>query len=190
MEPVRLNSVGLFLAGPCPDGPGYVSDEFLSFVLKLNLSFTLDERLQLENSVEVLPLEDEIHVSKSGPFDDFEGAIELHWLRDEKYAIQFVQVLHRGLGVGLDAGFGGPRVPREQDGHDAGEEVLIKIFRAQVPLSQENGRDVVSAQKWIYFSYNFICWLSIDLLDLISDDTVAYYWWNKLTVKDGLNVVL
>ena len=107
----------------------------------------MDERLRLENSVEVLPLEDEVHVSKSGPFDDFEGAIELHRLRDEKDAVQFVQVLHRCLGVGLDAGFGGPRVPREQDGHDAGEEVLIKIFRAQVPLSQENGRDVVSAQK-------------------------------------------
>ncbi len=35
MEPVRLNSAGLFLAGPCPDGPGYVSDEFLSFSLNL-----------------------------------------------------------------------------------------------------------------------------------------------------------
>ena len=121
IEPVRLNSAGLFLAGPCPDGPGYVSDEFLSFPFKsYNLSFTLDERLRLENSVEVLPLENEIHISESGPFDDFEGAVELHRLRDEKDAIQFVQILHRGLGVGLDAGFGGPRVSREQDGHDAG----------------------------------------------------------------------
>ncbi len=107
----------------------------------------MDERLWLENSVEVLPLENEIHVSQSGPFDDFEGAVELHRLRDEKDSVQFVQILHRGLGVGLDAGFGGPRVSREQDGHDAGQEVLIKILRAQVPLSQENGRDVISAQK-------------------------------------------
>ncbi len=119
-EPVRLNSAGLVLAGPCPDGPEYVSVNYCQIFKFEFFSFTLYERLWFENSVEVLPLENEIHVSQSGPLDDFEGAVELHRLRDKKDSVQFVQILHRSLGVGLDAGFGGPWVPREQHRHDPG----------------------------------------------------------------------
>ena len=110
------------------------------------LNFTLDETFWIEGSVEVFPLENEVHVSQSCPLHDFEGRCELHGLRDKKYPVEFIQVLHGRHRVRLDAGLGGPRVPREEDGHHAGHEVLVEIFCAELPLRQDNGWNIVPEQ--------------------------------------------
>ncbi len=106
------------------------------------------ERHGVEDALEVPGLKDVIDVPESGLFDDLVRLFQIQPFRDEEHPVQAVDILHGEGLVRPDSCLRFCGVCGEQDRQDTTEVLLIYIVRLEIPLIEDDCRDVVPARKY------------------------------------------